>query len=127
MVWLVFVVTLGRLPLAGLYALFFAMGLVGAAFVLTWPLGREVNPPELAGVAVATVNLGGFIGVALTQGPLGAVLDAYWQGQLAGGARVYPLEAYRVAFALCAAMVLLAGLTSLTLRETRARNVWRPR
>jgi MFS family permease len=60
--WLAFVVTLGRLPLWGLYALLFGMGLAGAAFVLTWPLGREVNPPELAGIAVAAVNLGGFVG-----------------------------------------------------------------
>jgi multidrug transporter EmrE-like cation transporter len=69
--WLVFVLTLGRLPLAGLYALLFAMGLVGAALVLTWPLGREVNPPHLAGIAVATVNLGGFAGAALDAGSAG--------------------------------------------------------
>jgi MFS family permease len=74
--WTVFVATLGALPLGGVYALVFAMGAVGGAFVLTWPIGREVNPPHLAGVAVAVVNLGGFLGAAFTQGPLGAVLDA---------------------------------------------------
>src|SRR5207244_12805334 len=63
--WAVFVATLGRLPLPGLYALFLAMGTVGGAFVLPWPIGREVNPPHLAGVAVAVVNLGGFLGAAL--------------------------------------------------------------
>ena len=54
------------------------MGTVGSAFVLTWPIGREVNPPHLAGVAVAVVNLGGFLGTALTQAPIGALLDARW-------------------------------------------------
>jgi len=78
--WTAFVLTLGALPLAGLYALLFAMGLAGAAFVLVWPIGREVNPPHLDGVAVAVVNLGGFLGAALTQGPIGAVLDARWTG-----------------------------------------------
>lgn len=63
------------------------MGVVGGAFVLTWPIGREVNPPHLAGVAVAVVNLGGFVGAALTQGPVGAVLDAGWTGRLVAGAR----------------------------------------
>jgi MFS family permease len=126
--WLVFVLTLGRLPLWGLYALFFGMGVVGAAFVLTWPLGREVNPPELAGSAVAVVNLGGFVGAALTQGPLGALLDARWTGAMVGGARAYPVEAYRVSFAVSAALILCALLTSLFLRETRGQNVYaRPR
>jgi MFS family permease len=121
--WLVFVATLGRLPLGGVYALLFAFGLVGGAFVLTWPIGREVNPPRLAGMAVAATNLGGFLGIALTQGPLGAVLDAHWQGVSVAGARAYPVEAYRVAFAACAGLVLLSFLTTLFLRETRGKNV----
>jgi MFS family permease len=91
---------------------------------LTWPLGREVNPPGLAGVAVAAVNLGGFLGVALTQGPLGGLLDRHWAGAMAGGARVYPVEAYRMAFVVCAALALGSAVFSLCLRETRGRNVW---
>src|SRR5262249_23672493 len=84
-VWLVFVVTLGTWPLTGVYVVLLAMGVAGGGFVLTWPIGREVNPPHLAGIAVAVVNLGGFLGAALTQGPLGAVLDARWAGQITGG------------------------------------------
>jgi MFS family permease len=127
-VWVVFILTLGRLPLWGLYLLFFVMGLVGAAFVLTWPLGREVNPPDLAGIAVAVVNLGGFVGAALTQGPLGALLDARWAGAMVGGARIYPMEAYRVSFAVSALLILCASLTSLFFRETYGQNVYaRPR
>src|SRR5207245_5310097 len=101
---------------------FFGIGVFGGAFVLTWPIGREVNPPELAGIAVAVVNLGGFLGAALTQGPLGAVLDARWAGATtAGGARAYPLDAYRTAFTLCAALVLGATLLSLLLRSEERR------
>jgi MFS family permease len=122
--WLVFVMTLGRLPLAGLYALLFAMGLVSGALVLTWPLGREVNPPHLAGIAVATVNLGGFAGAALTQGPLGALLDARWAGEAVRGARIYPVEAYRASFAASAILILCACVVSLFFRETRGRNVY---
>jgi len=122
--WLLFVATLGALPLAGVYALFFAMGLVGGAFVLTWPLGREVNPPHLAGIAVAVVNLGGFVGAAFTQGPLGAVLDARWTGLTLHGARVYPLAAYRAAFTLCALAVLAALAFTALFRETRGRNIY---
>jgi sugar phosphate permease len=122
--WVAFVLTLGVLPLWGVYALFFAMGVVGGAFVLTWPIGREVNPPALAGIAVSVVNLGGFLGAAVTQGPIGALLDARWTGAIADGARAYPMEAYRVAFAVCAAFALAATLLSFLLRETRGRNVY---
>jgi sugar phosphate permease len=122
--WAVFAATTGSLALGGVLALFFAMGLVGSAFVLTWPIGREVNPPHLAGSAVAVVNLGGFIGAALTQGPIGAILDARWAGLMTGGARVYPAEAYRAAFAACAVMMLAAVLLGLLVKETRGRNIY---
>ena len=99
------------------------LGIVGGAFVLTWPLGREVNPPELAGSAVAVTNLGGFVGAALTQGPVGAVLDARWTGAVVEGARVYPVASYRGAFTICALFVLVAAAISLLLKETRGENI----
>jgi MFS family permease len=122
--WIVFALTLGAQPLWGVFVLFFIMGIFSAAFVLTWPIGREVNPPHLAGVAVAVVNLGGFVGAALTQAPLGALLDARWEGAMVAGARAYPLAAYRAAFGACAAFVFVAALTSLFVRETRGVNVY---
>lgn len=124
LVWLMFVLTLGTLPLAGVCLLFFAMGVVGAAFMLTWPLGREVNPPAVAGIAVAVANLGGFVGAALTQGPVGAILDARWAGVMAEGARVYPVASYRGAFLICALFVLVAAGLSFFLVETRGENVY---
>ena len=122
--WAVFALTAGTLPLSAVLALFFAMGLVGSAFVLTWPIGREVNPPELAGSAVAVVNLGGFVGAALTQGPVGAVLDARWTGAMSAGARVYPADAYRAAFLVCVAFMVGAVLLALLVKETRGRNIY---
>ena len=124
LLWIAFIATLGTLSRPGLFALLFLMGMSGGAFVLTWPIGREVNPPALAGVSVAVVNLGGFLGAALTQGPLGAVLDAGWEGVVAGGARVYPLAAYRTAFAICAAFAFGAALLALFVRETGGRNIY---
>jgi hypothetical protein len=64
--WVVLVLTLGSPPLWGIFALFFGMGMFSGAFVLTWPIGREVDPPHLAGVTVAVVNLGGFLGATFT-------------------------------------------------------------
>ena len=122
--WTVLALTAGALPLWGVAALLFGMGAVGGAFVLTWPLGREVNPPHLAGTAVAVANMGGFLGAALTQKYVGRVLDAGWAGTMAEGARVYPVAAYAGAFKVCAAFVLIAAVLSLLLRETRGRNIY---
>jgi predicted MFS family arabinose efflux permease len=123
LVWLAFLLTLGTLPLSGVCLLFVLLGITGGAFVLTWPMGAEVNPPELAGSAVAVTNLGGFVGAALTQGPVGAVLDAGWTGAIVEGARVYPVASYRGAFALCVLFVLTGAAISLLLKETRGENV----
>jgi sugar phosphate permease len=123
-VWLGLLVTLGILPLSGVCLLFLLLGVVGGGFVLTWPLGAEVNPPRLAGIAVAVTNLGGFVGAALTQGPVGAVLDARWTGATLDGARVYPVAAYRGAFAVCALLVLVGAGISFLLEETRGQNVY---
>jgi MFS family permease len=122
--WVTFALSAGALPLWGVAALLFGMGAVGGAFVLTWPLGREVNPPHLAGTAVAVANMGGFLGAALTQKYVGRVLDAGWAGSLAEGARVYPVAAYTEAFKVCAAFALVAAGMSLLLRETRGRNIY---
>jgi len=124
LVWLAFLLTLGTLPLPGVCLLFLLLGVMGGAFVLTWPLGAEVNPPALAGIAVAVTNLGGFVGAALTQGPVGAVLDAGWTGAMAGGARVYPVTSYRGGFALCALFVLAGAVITRLLQETRGENVF---
>jgi MFS family permease len=122
--WVTFALSAGALPLWGVAALLFGMGAVGGAFVLTWPLGREVNPPHLAGTAVAVANMGGFLGAALTQKYVGRVLDAGWAGSLAEGARVYPVAAYAEAFKVCAAFALVAAGMSLLLQETRGRNIY---
>lgn len=122
--WIALTMTTGTLPLWGVAALLFGMGAVGGAFVLTWPIGREVNPPRLAGTAVAVANMGGFLGAALTQKYVGRVLDAGWTGVMAEGARVYPPAAYAGAFKVCAAFVLIATAVSLLLRETRGQNIY---
>lgn len=58
------------------YAWFFVMGLFVPAFVLTWTVAKEMNPPEHAGMAVSLVNVGIFLGAGILQPLAGALLDA---------------------------------------------------
>lgn len=116
--------TVARPPESWLPALYLALGLTGSGVTLTWPLGREVNPPALAGLAVGAVNVGGFVGVALLQVLTGFLLDAAWGGATAEGARVYPLAAYQRAFLLSFLVMGLITLAATRAVETRGRNVY---
>jgi len=72
------------------------------------------------------VNLGGFLGAALTQAPIGALLDARWAGVSAAGARLYPVAAYQAAFTACVLFALAATIGAVLVRETFGRNIYNP-
>ena len=90
------------------------IGISGAS--LAWALAKELNPPALAGTATSVVNTGGFLGTALFQPMVGWVLDRAGTGA--------PLDAYRVAAALLAAIALCGVVAAFRIRETRCRNVY---
>jgi hypothetical protein len=55
------------LPLAATYGLCVMMGLATAGFTLSWASAKEVNPPQLSGMATSVVNVGIFLGPAILQ------------------------------------------------------------
>lgn len=116
--WTGFVWSLGQLDLWVLRVLLVLFGVFGSAFVLAWATAHEINPPEVAGVAVAVVTLVGFLGVAFTQGIVGVILDV-----LSTGGTQRSAVAYQAAFGLYAFLVL-AGVVSATLvPETYGQNI----
>jgi sugar phosphate permease len=62
----------GRAASLSLFAL---MGASATGFTLSWASVKEVNPPALAGTAMAVVNTGVFLGPTLYQPLVGWVLD----------------------------------------------------
>jgi sugar phosphate permease len=94
-------------PVAG-FALFATMGASAAAFTLSWASVKEVNPPALAGTAMAVVNTGVFLGPTVYQPLVGWIVD-----------RAGP----RAGVAVLAACSAAGFLAALLLRETRCRNV----
>jgi sugar phosphate permease len=122
-VWAFFALPSAGPPAAWLVPLCFLFGATATGFTLTWALAREVNPPRYSGIAIATVNAGGFFGAAVLQSAVGKVLDAGWAGILEAGARRYPPAAYRSAFLLCFGATALAALLSLTVTETHGRTI----
>jgi sugar phosphate permease len=103
-----------------LYAL---LGFSASGFVVGYAAAKEVVPPGVAGMAIALVNTGLFLGAAILQPAFGWVLDLTWDGILVDGVRRYAWADYRNGLWLSAGFALLALLASLALRETRCRNL----
>jgi sugar phosphate permease len=90
------------------FALFALMGASAPGFTLSWAAVKEVNPPALAGTAMAVVNTGVFLGPTIYQPLVGWVLDR---------------AGFRPALGLLAACAAGGLLAALLVRETRCRNV----
>jgi len=94
------------LPVVGaaLFCALFANGGVALAFTV----GKERHDPDVAGTITGVINSMGYFGAAVLPTVLGAVLDAYWTGEVINGARVYTVTGYRVAFAIATGTGVLA-------------------
>jgi len=114
----------GKPPLILLYPIHFLIGFFGSTFILTWACAKEVNPQEMAGIATGTANLGGFLGAAVMQTLFGLTLDLKWQGQSLNGVRVYPTEAYQLAFYVCLIALAITVIGLMLLKETKCRNIY---
>ncbi len=112
----------GRPPLGTLYPLCFLMGLGVSAVPLAFVSVKDTVEPSVRGTATGLVNMGGFAGAAIVQPLFGYILDLGWGGEMMGGARVYPLEAFQQSFLLCCILAALGFLGALLLRETRRRE-----
>ncbi len=97
-----------RPPLAASLALFAAMGASATAFTLSWASVKEVNPPALAGTAMAVVNTGVFLGPTVYQPLVGWVVDRH---------------GFRAGLLVLWAFAAAGAAAALLLRETRCRNV----
>lgn len=103
-----------------LYAL---LGLSAGGFVITYACAKEVVLPANAGMGIALVNMGLFLGAAVMQTGFGWAMDLSWDGQMADGVRLYSFDDYRNGLWLSFAGAALALLASLKIRETNCKNI----
>jgi MFS family permease len=84
---------------------------------------KESVLPHQAGMAMAVVNTGLFLGVAIAQPALGWALDLTWDGTMREGVRYYGLEAYQQALWLSVALGVMSLAAATLIRETHCRNL----
>jgi len=109
------------LSIPTLMTLCFLCGLGGASQITGFAAARENNPPALSATAIGLVN-GTVTGAgALFQPLLGWLLDLNWKGEMAAGARLYDLSAYRIALSAIIVGCVIGFLCTLAMRETHCR------
>ena len=122
-VWLALTLWNAGQPAAwALYPLFAALGVSAGNVTLVLTSVKEANPPELSGLAMGAANAG-FLCAALLQPAMGYLLDSRWLGEMLAGARVYPVGAYHLVFAVLTGVSLLGLLGAVLMKETHGRNV----
>jgi hypothetical protein len=122
--WLVLVVWPGgRAPVAVTLPTVMIACAAAAPNLLCLALAKESNPPEAAGLAIASAN-GGILCAAVLQPLIGLALDAAWRGEMLGGARAYGPAAYQLGFAAFVIFGLVALGAALLTRESHCRNIW---
>lgn len=105
------------------YLLFGLGGFVAGGFVVTYAAAKEVCAPTSAGMAIALVNTGLFLGAAIMQPAFGWMLDLTWDGRLSEGLRIYGPGDYHNGLWLSVGFAVLAFIASLRIRETHCRNL----
>jgi MFS family permease len=120
--WLALILLPWGLGWTGL-ALYALVGFSAGGFVVGYAAAKEVVPPGVAGMAIALVNTGLFLGAAIMQPAFGWAMDLTWDGTQTDGVRHYALADYHNGLWLCAAFALLGLVASLYVRETRCRNI----
>lgn len=114
---------LSKLGLEMFVALAAVASFAASACILGFAFGKESVPERHLGTVTGLMNMGNMLGVMLLQPAIGWMLDRFWSGAMAQGARVYGAVALRAAFSLAVAWALLSVILLAFTRETHCRQL----
>lgn len=111
------------LTASGLYVIFFMIGFCCGAHPLCFALGKENNPIQISGTAVAVTNMLIMLGGAIFQPVVGKLLDMHSSGALgANGLPTYSSSDYTFALSVIPIGVALGIFLSIFLKETHCES-----
>ena len=102
--------------------IFTVLGLTAGGNVVVYAAAKEVLPARVAGMAIALVNTGLFLGAAVMQPAFGWVLDLTWDGAMREGVRLYGRGDYLNGLWLSFGCALIALVAAPLMRETRCQQ-----
>jgi MFS family permease len=107
----------------GLSFLLFLFGFSMSSFLLCFTMIREINLPILAATAIGFMNAFDALFGAVSDPLTGKFLDLSWDGRVVDGARVFSVEAYKIAFLTLPVYLLVALLSLSWIKETYCKPV----
>jgi len=110
-------------PGPGGMALFSLIGFGAGSFIVMYASAKEIMPPMVAGMAMALVNTGAFLGAAIIQPLFGWLMDLTWDGKVVNAVRVYAPGDYHLGFLLMLGCGVMAILMTGRIQETYCRNI----
>ncbi len=101
-----------------------AASLGSGSMVVGFAWAKESVPQRLAGTASGVHNTGVMLGALIQLPLLGWVLDLFWDGRVAGGARQFGGAAFQAAYGVLLAWIALSLASVALARETGARPLF---
>ncbi|MGD8365999.1 MAG: MFS transporter [Desulfobacterales bacterium] len=111
------------LPLPLLIVTVVVVGFLCGSMIIGFAFVKESVPTALTGTVSGVCNMGVMMGPMILQPAVGMMLDRKWDGLMAGGVRIYSLEAYRAGFSLMIGWAALAVVFLALTRETFCRQI----
>ncbi|HEX2548384.1 MAG TPA: MFS transporter [Gammaproteobacteria bacterium] len=88
--------------------LLFIFGLTTGVFMLSFPLGKALNPIPLAATVVSLINTGDALFGSFTEPLIGKFLDVLWDGTIVNNAHYFSLHNYHLALSILPIYLFLA-------------------
>jgi len=104
-------------------ALFFLLGLISSAQVISYPTVAESNPRMITAMSVSVVSFTTLAGGAVFQPFFGYVMDKMGGVQVINNIHIYTPQAYHAAMLIMPAAMMVALLATFFMRETHCKSI----
>lgn len=107
-----------HLPLWLMNTLLFSFGFFSSGFLPAFSIVREINSSRTSATALGFINMLNMVGGAVLQPFIGLILDLFWTGSMADGARSYSVENFHIALAVLPIAMAISLLILPFVKET---------
>ena len=103
--------------------LYILVGISASQIVITFAVVKEVVPSYMNGIALAFLNAGVFLGVAILQTMFGWMMDISWNGVKIDGVVQYTFENYMYGLLFFTFISLVGVVASVFVKETNCQSI----
>lgn len=108
--------------MTSLMVLFFALGLITATQVISYPTIAESNSHSLTATSVSVVSFTAISGYAWSQPLFGSLMDWHWNGLMHGKQAIYSIANFKTALFILPVAFVIAIIAALLIKETHCKN-----